>query len=178
MKRILLWLVLLVAWDASAKTSHLETDTMNLKSVLIFEEGFRATPYLCSEGYVTIGYGTKLHTSKDMNPASFPIKVTPTQAAMWLESDVTRMTNALHMSKYGHIFDSMNDDRRAILLSMSYQMGTKGVLKFRKMWAALQVKDYDEASEQALDSRWARQTASRAGRHARVLAGTPLNQVY
>ncbi len=33
---------------------------MNLLDVLQFEEGFRAKAYHCSEGYPTIGIGTKL----------------------------------------------------------------------------------------------------------------------
>ena len=47
---------------------------------------------------------------------------------------------------------------------MVYQMGEKGVSKFKKMFKALrqEPKDYEEAADQMMDSRWAKQTYSRA----------------
>ena len=47
---------------------------------------------------------------------------------------------------------------------MTFQMGLGGVLKFKKMLAALQVKDYTTARREALNSAWARQTPQRAKR--------------
>ena len=46
------------------------------------------------------------------------------------------------------------------------------------MIAALERGDYNEASLQALDSRWAKQTVARAERHAAVLATGNLMQIY
>jgi lysozyme len=39
-----------------------------------------------------------------------------------------------------------------------------GVLKFQKMLAALQARDYNAARREALDSAWAKQTPQRAKR--------------
>ena len=51
-----------------------------------------------------------------------------------------------------------------IIVEMVYQMGETGVSKFKKMFKALkkEPKDYEEASSQMMDSRWAKQTYSRA----------------
>jgi lysozyme len=157
---------------------QLETDTMNLTKLIEYEEGFRSHPYLCSEGYVTIGYGTKLHNNKGLDPKDFPITVDRIMASLWLNQYVVSMENKLLHSSKGKIFDRLGENRRAIILSMAYQMGVFGVLKFPSMWKALDVGDWEEAGRQALDSRWAAQTPSRAKRHARVLAGETLTEVY
>ena len=75
-------------------------------------------------------------------------------------------------------YSMLSVDRKIIIQSLCYQMGFTGVLKFKKMIAALDIEDYDEAAKQALDSRWAKQTSSRAKRHARVLAGESIEKVY
>mgnify|MGYP001449884353 CR=1 FL=1 len=49
-----------------------------------------------------------------------------------------------------------------IIVEMVFQLGMGGVSKFKKMWAALQNQDYEEASVQMLDSKWAKQTPNRA----------------
>jgi lysozyme len=68
-----------------------------------------------------------------------------------------------------NIYNKLNTERQTILISMAYQMGYKGLMDFPKMWAALGQGDWFEASEQAKDSLWYRQTPQRAARHARVL---------
>ena len=47
---------------------------------------------------------------------------------------------------------------------MAYQLGVEGVMKFKKMIAALQNGDYDRAADEMADSLWAKQTPSRAQR--------------
>lgn len=137
--------------------------------VLDFEEGFSAVPYLCSEGYVTIGLGTKLHSQKGLNPADFTLTVTREIAYLMLEREVAHVRNRIRAGRNGATFNVQPLAVQHILLSMAYQMGYSGVSAFKKMWKALEDNDYDEASRQALDSRWARQTPERANRHAEVL---------
>jgi lysozyme len=47
---------------------------------------------------------------------------------------------------------------------MTFQMGLGALLKFKKMLAALQARDYTSARTEALDSAWAKQTPQRAKR--------------
>jgi lysozyme len=138
----------------------------NIKDILAFEEGLRLVPYLCSEDYVTIGYGTLLHKEKGLNPDDFPIRISAVTAGEWLEQDVHNLVLRLQSHS---VFKKLNTERQTILISMAYQMGYSGLMGFRKMWAALDVGDWFEASQQAKDSLWYRQTPNRAGRHARVL---------
>ena len=151
---------------------------MNLMNILQVEEGFKMKPYLCSAGFVTIGIGTKLHKQKGQNPDDFPITVTRRMAEEWLNTEVNIKVNRLSNGKYGHLFSKLDEGRKAIIVSMAYQMGVSGVSKFEDMWAAIANEDWYGAEAAALDSAWARKTPNRAVRHAAVLGGLTIREVY
>ena len=52
---------------------------------------------------------------------------------------------------------------------MVFQLGMGGVSKFKKMWKALKQNNYQIASEEMLDSRWAKQTPKRAEELSNVM---------
>ena len=58
----------------------------------------------------------------------------------------------------------ISDDAKILIIEMIFQLGKKGVSKFRNMWKALQQDppQYDVAATEMLDSRWAKQTSNRA----------------
>jgi len=58
----------------------------------------------------------------------------------------------------------VSDDAKFLIIEMIFQLGSAGVQKFRNMWSALKEDppNYEEASVQMLDSRWAKQTPNRA----------------
>jgi lysozyme len=59
-------------------------------------------------------------------------------------------------------FMTLNKIRREVLIEMVYNLGFSGVMKFKKMWAAIEVNDFEEAGIQMLDSKWHRQVGQRA----------------
>jgi lysozyme len=150
---------------------------VDIAKILRFEEGYRTKPYLCSEGYVTIGYGTKLHKEKGLDPEGFCIEFNGPIAEEFLNKDVADLDIALFKSEQGGVYDSLEEARVDIIISMAYQMGVGGVMKFKNMWAALAEENYEEAAKQMLDSKWARQTPARANRHAEVMR-TGSTEVY
>lgn len=145
-----------------------------LFKVLKFEEGYREKAYHCSEGYPTIGIGTKLGP-KGAPLSNYTMVVTEHAAKALLDDEVKKIRNELVNCRW---YIELDSDRQTIIKSMCYQMGVSGVFKFKKMIAALERGDYNEASLQALDSRWAKQTVARAERHAAVLATGNLMQIY
>ena len=156
-----------------------EDKNMIITGVLKLEEGFRARPYKDSLGYVTIGYGTKVHMDRLLSAERFLIEVTPEQAELWLLRDLASMEKGIRNSHVLGIYEDAiegNVARRAVILSMCYQMGVQGVLKFHDMWAALAVFNYDAAAAAMLHSTWAEQTPERAERHAALMRGA--NVVY
>ena len=60
------------------------------------------------------------------------------------------------------VFNRLSQNRREVLIEMAYQMGVTGLLKFKNMIQALNDRDYDRASREMIDSRWAKQTPKRA----------------
>lgn len=152
-----------------------------VRRILRAEEGFSSAPYLCSEEYVTIGYGTKLHNNKNMHPSGFPITVNESQALAWLDKDVKMTERKLmdsHVGGHGGTYDSLSLTRKAIIISMCYQMGTNGCLKFYGMWSALIIDDFEAAANEMLDSHWALQTERRAHRHAIAMATDSFGGYY
>jgi len=141
-------------------------DTIELaKHIIAIEEGFREKPYLCSERYLTIGYGTKLCNIKNVNPLDYPITVNEEQARIWLD-DTVRVDDMHLQSTRGVTYIGLSPVRKAILLSMCYQMGLVGLLKFHATWKAIDSRKFNSAAVQMLGSRWAGQTPARAQRHA------------
>ena len=67
---------------------------------------------------------------------------------------------------------NISDDAKIIIIEMIFQLGKTGVSKFRNMWKALAENppNYEEASIQMLDSRWAKQTPNRAKEMASHMA--------
>lgn len=158
---------------------------ITLFDVLKLEEGYREKVYRCSEGYPTIGIGTKIGP-KGAPLSNYTFKVSQRVAKAMLDDEVVDIVGRLNNLPWHHSPDesrqmwyhSLDESRQIIIQSMCYQMGVDGVLKFRKMIDALSRGHWDEAATQALDSLWARQTPKRAYRHAEVLRNGDLNAVY
>ena len=117
------------------------------------EEGFKGIVYKCTEGFDTIGYGTRLPLSEK-------------EAEMILEYRLNILKSNLSSSLY-----MLDIDKKAwdILYNMVYQMGVKGVLNFKNMIKALEAKDYKRAGDEMLDSKWAKQTPARANRLSKAM---------
>lgn len=122
------------------------------EALLMADEGLRLMPYRCSAGKLTIGYGT-----------TFPL--TQEEAHLLLRHRLQGVVADL-----GHRFawwPRLSPDRQSVLASMAYQMGMGGLIKFRRMLAAVERGDYEAAAREMLDSKWAkRDTPGRAGRLA------------
>ena len=130
------------------------------------EEGFREVPYYCSQGYPTIGIGQRIGPqSEPLDKYGFtcPLPV----AKAWLRDTVQDVHRRL--SEYP-FYAVCNPVRQAVLIAMAYQLGLSGLLKFKKMRAAIEQSNWSEAKKEGLDSRWAQQTPQRAQRQMYILS--------
>lgn len=119
------------------------------------EEGFRQHPYRCTAGKLTIGYGFNLDDTGLSEAESVAI--------LHMRLGVLRTI----LVKYLPWFSSLNEARQAALLSMAYQMGVSGLLSFSTSLGLMAAGQWEEASRQMLNSRWAtKQTPERARRTA------------
>ena len=120
-------------------------------------EGYRGRPYLDSEGNTTIGYGRNLIA----NP------LTEGEATLLLVGDVQRHGKELEQRYL--VVRTLDEVRRSALLNMAYNLGIPRLSGFRRMWAAIDRRDWDRAAAEALDSKWARQVGDRAREIAGML---------
>lgn len=128
---------------------------MNTKWLLYIRqfEGFAPLPYKDSTGHLTVGYGHNLD-----------VPLSKQGALKLLELDVrTARENVARVFTW---FEKLNEVRQFVLVDMCFNMGLKKLSTFKKFLAALEVKNYDLAAQEMLNSRWALQV----GRRARILA--------
>ena len=117
-------------------------------------EGFRSTVYTCTAGKFTIGIGRCIDISVSGSG------ITQSEAEYLLRQDINRftsMTRGLIVT-----FDSLDDVRQETLVELCFNMGPANLGKFTRMLAAIDVKDWDTAAAELLDSRYAAQVGQRA----------------
>ena len=120
-------------------------------------EGFRDTVYLDTLNKRTVGFG-HLCVEDHWEDGK---KYDKEYLEDILEKDLQSAIDQTHdMCKDLKI----SDNAKTIICEMIFQLGGRGVSKFRKMWVALQEDppNYFEAHVQMLDSRGAKQTSARA----------------
>ena len=135
-------------------------DIAHLKNDLESHEGRRTKPYDDATGktlqqgdtlagYLTIGVGINLSAGLSEEEIDY-----------LLESRIKRATDELDQAIPS--WREHSDGVQRALVGMAFNMGLPRLLLFKKMLAALAVKDYDTAANEALDSRWATQVGARA----------------
>lgn len=128
----------------------------NLVENIKRSEGFRGDVYEDHLGFATVGYGTKMPISE-------------AEAELLLKRRLEIAVDAL-LEKKGFIAE-LSEQRQEVLYEMVYQLGVNGLLKFKKMFAAIEAGDFERASKEMLDSKWAKQTPNRAQRLAAIMQG-------
>jgi lysozyme len=133
---------------------------MGIEELLKREEGFVPHAYKDHLGFWTIGYGKLIDERKGGG-------ITEKQALMLLRDEIAE----IRFNLIGAIpwFLELDDVRATVLLSMAYQMGIDGVLKFKNTLAAVRAKDYAQAAKGIRNSKWAEQTPGRAERMAKAM---------
>ena len=128
----------------------------DLKARIKKHEGYRDTIYKDSLGFSTIGYG-HLVLSTDIFKEGVIYKKKELAKVFDSDFDIAK-SNANQLINGLPI----HHQAKCVIIEMVFQLGIGGVSKFKKMWEALKQNDYQTASEEMLDSRWAKQTPKRA----------------
>jgi lysozyme len=128
------------------------------------QEGCRLAAYRDTRGVLTCGFG---HTGPDVYEG---MTVSQERADTWLYSDMRVATIDAALVIGSQYWNSLNDARRAALISMALNLGRERLAGFRKMIAAIRRGDWDAAAREALDSEWARQVPGRAKVDAGMIA--------
>ena len=129
-----------------------------VKTQLIKHEGVVLQPYYCPSGKLTIGIGRNLETKG----------ISRTEALFLLDNDINEC-EAILQEKLKHVYDHLSFRRKAVLINMCFNLGFYGLLAFKNMMEALIDQDYEKASAEMLDSKWADQVGNRALELAEIM---------
>jgi lysozyme len=132
----------------------------NLIEAVKLSEGFRDKVYKDTLGIDTIGYGFAI---KDLI-------LEEDICDMILERKLQVLINRVD-DKFSFMKCDMPDEAKEVIYEMCYQLGINGVSKFKKTLSYLKNKDFNMASKEMLDSKWARQTPNRAKRLSDIIGG-------
>lgn len=138
---------------------------------LEFHEGRRSNAYYCTGGYLTQGIGHNL----EKNPLTQEQKSKIKNLEHWTDEEINIILMddvnqcKLLMSNMIRGFDDFDDERQYALIDMCFQLGASGVSKFKNMLSAMRAKDWDKASLECLNSKYAKQTPDRAKRIANLI---------
>lgn len=121
-----------------SKSDMVLSKTMNLSKDY---EGFRAHPYRCSEGHLTIGYGTLIKKNT-------PRKVTKAQASRMLMNEL--LVQEKELDRVLPWWRTLNTDRQVALLLLANNLGVAKLLKFKTMLTALKQGKYKLAARSLL----------------------------
>lgn len=118
-------------------------------------EGYSATPYKCSEGFWTIGYGHRIHDGD--HP-----EITHDTAEEYLDIDIdVARAGAMNVLGNGGVWGKLKPSARVVLTIMVFQVGARGASQFLRLKKCLSRLDYVGAAAEMIDSRWCRQTPGR-----------------
>jgi len=126
--------------------------SLKLKDSIKNDEGFRRFIYKDIKGNQTIGYGRNVAQ----------VGVSELEAEILLSNDISNATMELY--RFLPFAQSLDDIRKAALIELTFNVGIEKVIQFRKMIDALKNKDFELASNEMLDSEWAKEVGNRANK--------------
>ena len=138
---------------------------------LIHHEGMVLTVYEDSLGIETIGIGRNLKdrgiTKEELDYMDIPSMdvvyehgITEADARYLAMNDIRIVENEL--CRVHPCVEDLDSVRQLILMDTAFNMGVPRLCKFKNMWGAIHDSNYEIASIEMLDSRWAKQVGSRA----------------
>ena len=121
------------------------------------DEGLSLKPYQCTADKFTIGYGRNIEDNG----------ITEDEAEYLLMNDIKSTQEEL-LANF-EWFLMLSAPKQGVLINMCFNLGLTRFKQFKKMIAAIEMGDYNEAAEQMLDSKWAHQVGNRAIRLSNIM---------
>lgn len=120
------------------------------------DEGEKKQAYQDHLGFWTIGVGRLIDARK------LGSGLRSDEIALMLSNDIEDRIVALRQRI--PFFSTIDAVRQGVLINMAFQLGVEGLLAFKTMLGLIERKQYSDAAEQMLKSKWATQTPQRAQR--------------
>ena len=152
-------------------------DRETLVKKIAEHEGIVLEPYKDSLGISTIGIGRNLegrgiddYELMHMNKTLEEIVsdgLTEEEAYYLCNNDIDIVEQELVKQK--PIVMDLNETRQMCLIDMGFNLGVPRLIKFVNMWEAIERQDFEWASAEMLNSRWAKQVGRRADNLAKAM---------
>lgn len=130
---------------------------LKLRNLLFKHESYEKYPYTDTSGHLTIGIGRNL----TLNGISLP------EAFGLLDNDmdyfIAKLSDGLKC------FVDLDENRQVVLVDMCFNLGVNNFMGFSKMLAALERRDFVQAADEMLQSKWAEQVGIRARQLAEIM---------
>jgi lysozyme len=131
-------------------------DTGLLREILIAHEGLRLDLYKCPAGKWTIAVGRNVQDNG----------ITKDEAELMLSNDIAKWYKEASKLRW---FSSLNEPRQIVIICMIHNMGFPRFCEFKRMFAALEIRDFASAATEMIASRWAQQVPKRAVELAMIM---------
>ena len=145
-----------------------------IKHMLQMDEGVQLHAYYDPMHVLTVGVGRNLEVSPGLNILHRKIKlgdsITQAEAEALLEEDIDRVLSALR--KQIANFNSLPERYQKVLINMSFQLGTNGIMKWHDMLYAMSQGKDDDIIKAIKDSHYYHQCTNRANRMIQLIQGT------
>jgi lysozyme len=128
-----------------------------VRAQLRIDEGTRTKPYKDSVGKLTIGVGRNLDD----------VGLSMDEVSYLLENDIIRAEK--DAATLFPNFDTLSENRRAVLINMAFNLGAGKLAGFKKFRAAVEALDFETAAAEMTHSSWSLQVGVRAGRLAKQM---------
>ena len=129
---------------------------------LIKDEGYSYEIYLDHLGYPTFGVGHLVLEKDEEYEKPVGTPVSEERIKECLSNDIEIVCNELNRNM--EWWQDLNDTRQRVLANMAFNLGLPRLSKFVKFLKAVQDSDWEKASEEMMDSKWATQVGDRAKR--------------
>ena len=138
---------------------------------LIEEEGKKEVCYLCTTGHKTIGIGRNLSIKPSLPSIGRQVKVgqsiTEEEIEILFHGD---LIEALHPLIKLPFWKELSPAQQYVLISMNFNLGYRGLNKFKKFLAAIEHKNTILAIQELKNSKWFSQVGHRGPKLVQVLS--------
>ncbi len=126
-------------------------DRYQLRQQLTRHEGLRLKAYRDTVGKLTIGIGRNLDD----------VGISRDEATYLLAGDISRAEQGL-LSRYPDWFPALDSVRQSVLINMVFNLGLSSLAGFTTFLDLMARGQFSEASDDGLQTKWARQVGHRA----------------
>ena len=137
--------------------------TNQLREELKIDEGVKYEIYLDHLGYPTFGIGHSVRSTDPESGCEVGTSVTEHRVNEAFDEDIKTVLEDCERL-YPFSFFDLPEEVQLIIANMMFNMGYSRLSKFVSMHRAVEVKDWNTAADEMVDSRWYRQVPNRAKR--------------